>query len=62
MLLNFIKRETPLEKALFFIIDNFTGTMNLSIKMKQILQMTRVYQIMIIIKLYNLQQFLESNR
>ena len=60
--IKFYKKGNPIRESTIFIDDNFTGTMNLSIKMEtNITNDEGIPNYDNYVKLYNLQQFLESN-
>tara|TARA_B100001287_G_scaffold68475_1_gene56288 strand:- start:22609 stop:24966 length:2358 start_codon:yes stop_codon:yes gene_type:complete len=60
--IKFYKKGNPIRESTIFIDDNFTGTMNLSIKMEtNITNDEGIPDYDNYVKLYNLQQFLESN-
>ena len=60
--IKFYKKGNPIRESTIFIDDNFTGTMNLSIKMEtNITNEEGIPDYDNYVKLYNLQQFLESN-
>ncbi len=60
--IKFYKQGNPIRESTVFVDDNFTGTMNLSIKLEtEITDNEGIPNYDNYLKLYNLQQFLESN-
>ena len=60
--IKFYKKGNPIRESTIFVDENFTGTMNLSIKLEtSITDSDGIPSYDNYLKLYNLQQFLEDN-
>jgi len=61
-IIKFYKKGNPIRESTIFVDDNFTGTMNLSIKFESIITDSEgIPNYDNYLKLYNLQNFLEAN-